>query len=118
MGKQAKICIVILFAARSTSYFLNLAREQKSLATPVFESTFSHVFLSQSLFTCVAKSLITTIISKHSSVYQHLYIQEVLSSFQLKLKLKTDQIMLSVLITLNRKVMIVFLVTIVFQKLL
>jgi hypothetical protein len=35
MGKQAKIRIVILFAARSTSYFLNLAREQKSLATPV-----------------------------------------------------------------------------------
>ncbi len=34
MSKNAKIHIVILFAARSTSYFLNLAREQKSLATP------------------------------------------------------------------------------------
>ncbi len=34
MDKQAKIPIVILFAARSTSYFLHLAREQKSLATP------------------------------------------------------------------------------------
>ncbi len=34
MGKQAKIRIVRLFAARSTSYFLNLAHEQKSLSTP------------------------------------------------------------------------------------
>jgi hypothetical protein len=34
MNKQAKIRIVILFVARSTSYFLNLALEQKSLATP------------------------------------------------------------------------------------
>ncbi len=34
MGKQAKICIVSFIAARITSYFLNLAREQKSLATP------------------------------------------------------------------------------------
>ncbi len=35
MGKQAKIGIVILFTARSTSFFLNSALEQKSLATPV-----------------------------------------------------------------------------------
>jgi hypothetical protein len=35
MGKHAKIRFVILFAARSTSYYLNLALEQKSLATPV-----------------------------------------------------------------------------------
>ncbi len=34
MDKQAKIPIAIFFAARSTSYFLNLIREQKSLATP------------------------------------------------------------------------------------
>ncbi len=34
MGKQTKIRIVRLFAAHSTSYFLNLAHEQKSLATP------------------------------------------------------------------------------------
>jgi hypothetical protein len=33
MDRHAKIRIVILFAARSTPYFLNLAREQKSLAT-------------------------------------------------------------------------------------
>jgi hypothetical protein len=37
MGKQEKIRIVILFAAHRTSYFLNLAREQKSLATPGIE---------------------------------------------------------------------------------
>jgi hypothetical protein len=34
MDKQAKIPIVSLFAARSTSYFLKLALEQKSLAIP------------------------------------------------------------------------------------
>jgi hypothetical protein len=50
MGKQAKICVVILFAAHSTSYFLNLAREQKSLATPVFDSTFSHIFITKSIY--------------------------------------------------------------------
>jgi hypothetical protein len=37
MGKQAKICLVIFFAPFSTSQFLNLAREQKSLATPAIE---------------------------------------------------------------------------------
>ncbi len=37
MSKHEKIRIVILFTARSTSYFLNLAHEQKSLATPAVE---------------------------------------------------------------------------------
>ncbi len=37
MDKQAKIPTVILFVARSTSYFLNLTREQKSLAAPVLD---------------------------------------------------------------------------------
>ncbi len=35
IGEHAKIHIVILFVAHSTSYVLNLALEQKSLATPV-----------------------------------------------------------------------------------
>ncbi len=43
MGKQANIRIVNLFAARSTSHFLNLAREQKSLATPGLDSKTSIV---------------------------------------------------------------------------
>ncbi len=48
MGKQEKICIVILFAARSTSYFLNLAREQKSLATPVLSYKILYIEISKS----------------------------------------------------------------------